>query len=119
MSTVAVPECVIRSVETACLSEAKCLETTWMKHASDLLHEEKLTNADAISWAAYHASRQQCAPQAPVVGSLLPLFYEKAATPAMVKPGMDIVRQASQYLNPGQIPITTFDQPLFARARFF
>ena len=45
-------------------------------------------------------------------------FYEKSATPAMIKHGMDVERQAIQFLNPGQIPITTFDQPLFALAKF-
>ena len=48
---------------------------------------------------------------------LLPLFYEKAATPAMVKHGMNVQRQVIEYLNPGQIPVTTFDQPLFALAK--
>ena len=30
---------------------------------------------------------------------------------------MDLQRQAIQFLNPGQIPVTTFDQPLFALAK--
>ena len=29
---------------------------------------------------------------------------------------MDVQRRATEYLNPGQIPVTTFDQPLFALA---
>ena len=45
-------------------------------------------------------------------------YYEKAATPAMVKHGMNVQRQAIEYLNPGQIPVTTFDQPLFALAKY-
>ena len=45
-------------------------------------------------------------------------FYEKSATPAMVKHGMDVQKQAIEYLNPGQIPVTIFDQPLFALAKF-
>ena len=49
---------------------------------------------------------------------LLPLFYENSATPAMIKHGMDVERQAIQFLNPGQIPITTFDQLLFALKKF-
>ena len=48
---------------------------------------------------------------------MLPLFYEKSATPAMIKHGMDVVKQATNLLNPGQIPVTTFDQPLFALAK--
>jgi hypothetical protein len=49
---------------------------------------------------------------------MLPLFYEKAATPAMIKHGMDVQKQAINFLNPGQVPIITVDQPLFALAKF-
>ena len=54
----------------------------------------------------------------PALCALLPLFYEKSATPVMIKHGMDVERQAFTFLNPGQIPITTFDQPLFSLAKF-
>ena len=50
----------------------------------------------------------------PAVCALLPLFFEKSANPAMIKHGMDMQKQAFQYLNPGQISVTTLDQPLFA-----
>ena len=53
----------------------------------------------------------------PCVCALHPLFYEKAATPAMIKHGMDVKKWTIQYLNPGQIPVTTLDQPLFALAK--
>lgn len=42
------------------------------------------------------------------------MFYEKAATAAMVKRGMTLQQKAIQFWNPGQIPVTTFDAPLFA-----
>ena len=35
----------------------------------------------------------------------------------MIKHGIDVQKWAIQYLNPGQIPVTTFDQPLFALAK--
>ena len=35
----------------------------------------------------------------------------------MIKHGMDVQKWVIQYLNPGQIPVTTFDQPLFALAK--
>ena len=35
----------------------------------------------------------------------------------MVKHGMGVQRQVIDYLNLGQIPVTTFDQPLFALAK--
>ena len=36
----------------------------------------------------------------------------------MIKHGMEVLQQATHFLNPGQIPVTTFDQPLFALAKF-
>ncbi len=54
----------------------------------------------------------------PAVCALLPVFYETAATPSMIKHGMDVQKQAIEYLNPGQISVTTFDQPLFALAKY-
>ena len=50
--------------------------------------------------------------------ALLSLFYEKSATPVMIKHGMDVQKQAITYLNHGQIPNITFDQPLFALTKF-
>ena len=35
----------------------------------------------------------------------------------MVKHGMDVILQATKYVNPGQTPILTVDQPLFALAK--
>ena len=35
----------------------------------------------------------------------------------MIKHGMEIIKRITSHLNPGQIPVTTFDQPLFALAK--
>ena len=32
----------------------------------------------------------------------------------MIKHGLDIQRRAIEWINPGRIPVTTIDQPLFA-----
>ena len=45
---------------------------------------------------------------------LLPLFYDKAATAGMIKHGMNVLNWATEFLNPGQIPVMAFDAPLFA-----
>ena len=36
----------------------------------------------------------------------------------MIKHGVNVLRWATEYLNPGQIPVMTFDAPLFALAKF-
>ena len=47
----------------------------------------------------------------------MPLFYENAHSLAMVKHGMEVIIKATEHLNPGQIPVLTVDQPLYAIAK--
>ena len=51
------------------------------------------------------------------ITSLLPLFFDQAKSVAMIRHSMDVVKQAVDILNPGQVPIITMDQPLFAVAK--
>lgn len=80
--------------------------------------KEDLANDDKMVWNAYYALHQLSLEDPPSVCALLPLFYEKAATPSMIKHAMDVQRQAIAYLNPGQMSVTAFDQPLFAIAKY-
>jgi len=116
-SSVEVPECNMKT-STSRLADAKTQENCWMEHARQRLSKTELCSEDAIAWAAYHSSMQLPGSDPPALTSLLPLFYEKAATPAMIKHGMNVLRQAITFLNPAQIPVITFDQPLFAIAKF-
>ena len=56
-----------------------------------------------------HALKQPVTEDPHAICALLPLFNEKSSTPAMIKHGMNVQRQAITYLNPQQIPVTTFD----------
>ena len=101
----------------SCLDEAQLKEKRWIVHALPLLEKDNLTSEDTLVWAAYHALTQPVTEDPPAICALLPLLNEKSSTPAMIKHGMDVQRQAIKYLNPQQIPVTTFDQPLFALAK--
>ena len=72
----------------------------------ELFDKEDLNREDKITWSAYHAVRE-----------MLPLFYEKASTPAMIKHGMDVLKIAIKFLNPAQIKVMAVDLPLFALAK--
>ena len=62
-----------------------------------------------LSWSAFHAHREKSTSELNLaISSLLPLFEEQAASPAMSRHSMDV-----QYLNPGQTPVMACDQPLF------
>ena len=98
---------------SSCLTEAQSKEKKWIEHALTLVEKDDLTSDNTLGWAAFHALQQPITEDPPALCALLPLFYEKSATPAMIKHGLDIQRQAIKWTNPRQIPVTTFDQPLF------
>ena len=62
-----------------------------------------------LSWSAFHAHHEKGTSELNLaISSLLPLFEEQAASPAMSRHS-----KAVQYLNPGQTPVMACDQPLF------
>ena len=48
---------------------------------------------------------------------LLPLFQEDAATVAMVRHSLDVIKKVVDITNKGQTPVVAVDQPLFAIAK--
>lgn len=77
-----------------------------------LMEKEVIEVEDVIAWSAYHALQESISDNVqPVLTQLLPLFYEKAATAAMIKHGMDMLKKATQFLNPGQISVISLDAP--------
>ena len=86
--------------------------------AIKLMEKEILDEGDAIAWSAYHASWQEISDLLePAITQLLPLFYEKSATAAMIKHEMDVHMRATHFSNPGQIPVIAMDAPLYALAK--
>ena len=111
--SVSVPKSSNRvTVVTKCLEEAKLKEVAWLHHAVQLLKNCHLECGDAVTWATYHASLADGSTIEPVISQLMPVFYEKVVTAAMVKHGMTVQQKTTQFLNPGQIPVTAFDAPL-------
>lgn len=119
-SSVSVPACNLTPVQGEVnVDEAKQQEGRWVSHTLSKLSNDdvNVSAEDSITWAAYHSKNQQQMNGPPAITALLPLFFEKADTPAMIKHGMDVLREATSFLNPGQVPVITLDQPLFALAK--
>ena len=72
-----------------------------------------------MSWSAFHSCRDDCSSSDPptATSSLLPLFQEDAATVAMVRHSLDVIKKLVDITNPGQSPVVTVDQPVFAIAK--
>lgn len=92
-------------------------ENCWIEHSLPLL-ETNLVKGNYVSWSAYHASLVDSSKESPAISSLLPMFNEKAASVSMVKHGMDVLCNLTSYLNPGQVPVRTADQPLYAISKY-
>ena len=91
-------------------------EFSWLRHV-DLSKMDEVTKDATLSWSAYHASRSNVTQILPSINAILPLFSEEATSPAMLRHSMDIVNAAVQHINPGQTPVITVDQPLFAKIK--
>ena len=116
-SSTAVPKAVTSPLEGHLTTEM-VKETSWVEQGIGLLQVKELEKGQAISWAAYHASIQPEIHDPPSIIAMLPLFFEKADSPAMIKHGLDILRDITHFLNPGQIPILACDCPIFAVSKY-
>ena len=47
----------------------------------------------------------------------LPLFQEDAATIAVVRHSLDVIKEVTELVHSGQAPVVAMDQPLFAIAK--
>ena len=69
-------------------------------------------------WSSYHAARSDTVGQPEkCIEALLPLFHEKAATPEMIRHGMELVKKTTEHINPHQAPVLVVDQPLYGLAK--
>ena len=85
-----------------------------MSNLASVVDKETLNEADNLSWAAYHASKQ---PEQNIIPSniaLLPLFRENAHTTCRISHAMQMVMDATNHINSSQIPVIVMDQPLYA-----
>ena len=91
-------------------------EIEWLKSASTITRSSDRLPNYKVSWAAYFAS-QESSPVTPTITSMLPLFQDDSKAVAMIKHGMDVIKAAVNYLNPGQTPFVVVDQLLYAIAK--
>ena len=67
-----------------------------LERAVELTKRDTLEKGDTVAWASYHASNQNVTDNFHLaLTQLMPLFYEKATTAAMVKHGMVVQHRAT------------------------
>lgn len=90
-----------------------------MNSIKEYLENSETASTENISWAAYHANNQDQRhhPVSVTSTALLPLFQDSAHSVATIKHCMDVIKNAVEHINAGQVPVIAFDQPLFAIAK--
>ncbi|CAH0381202.1 unnamed protein product [Bemisia tabaci] len=103
------------------IKEGKSFETTnnWLnKVETELLISSNPPKN--VSWGSFNSTfllENNTSVTHMTTCELLPMFSEVAHTPAMIAHAMKIASESTEYLNKGQIPIMTCDEPLFAIAK--
>ena len=109
-------ESSVKLTDSDTFTKAQKEEWKWLDVAMEILKKQSLQNTYWISWSAC-ASIQEVTISPAAINALLPLFLESVHSVAMIKHSMTVVQAATQHLNPGQVPIITADQPLYAIAK--
>jgi hypothetical protein len=92
-------------------------ECVWLAIAWQHWESETFTADTVSSWSAFHAQRINGPPAVLSLLGMLPLFHEQAHSVSMIRHSMDVVHAAIAKLNPGQVPVIAFDQPLYTLAK--
>ena len=122
-----VPPCILPAADpmlppvpvtfTQQLQKVTHAEHMWLATVDKTLSDSDDGDPGNLSWAAFHAEHDTREKQPLPVSALMPLFRYSANNVAMVRHCFAVVKHVLMKLNPGQIPVLTFDQPLFALAK--
>ena len=91
-------------------------EYNWLSHV-EKHHADDISAESTLSWAACHASRVPDPDILPSVNAMLPFFVEEASSPSTRRHCLEVVKSAVHHLNPGQTPVISVDQPLYAKLK--
>ena len=88
-----------------------------MNHVEEVAEKQNGSASMPVSWAAFHCNSQPTVDKPKSTIALLPIFKDQAHLGAMILHNMNSVKTVVAYLNPGQTPVLTADQPLYALAK--
>ena len=83
----------------------------WLQDVQSTIEDNALQQW--ISWGAYHAIKLDIPSEPNTLSHPLPIFMESANNPRTLYHCMNVIRTATEFLNPGQTPVIAVDQPLY------
>ena len=87
-------------------------EYQWLEQVQKMQGTETVSDQQ-VTWPAFHANILPEPSWEPSITALLPLFHEDSKSVAMMHHALNIIRKATDHVNPGQIPVVTVDQPFY------
>ena len=90
------------------------LNPQWLEKVSAT---EEIDGVVNLTWLAHHASSNRSPEFEVSITPLLPLLRDQAHSVTTIKHVMQKVQDAVAYLNPGQVPVITADQSIYAIAK--
>src|SRR6218665_385514 len=99
------------------LTDAVKADNAWLDDIWQKWQKCSFDSDSVVSWSVYNAQNQAPVQHALSLCGMLPLFHENAHNVSMIRHSMDVVKAAVSKLNPGQVPVITFDQPPYALAK--
>ncbi|KAF4094513.1 hypothetical protein G5714_024591 [Onychostoma macrolepis] len=90
-------------------------DEAWLDHLQTVLIEKDGILQDTpVTYSGFfsHGQRKEDVRPRATVG-VFPVFYEKASSMAMQKHSMLVVMKATEFVNPGQVPVIVADCPLY------
>ena len=91
-------------------------EKQWLDSVADqLLEVEQPDDNLIISWSGFHASNSQNSDEVkPCVSAIMPPFAKSSKSVGMLVHSLNVIKKATNHINPNQKPIAEADQPIFA-----
>ena len=113
-----VPPCYLPSTVEIPESDQPCSQLNFDGLQKVIDNEQLwLQEGGHTSWAVFHDKRSKENKQHADLSALLPIWRDDSKSPSTIRHTIEIIAQAVKHLNPGQTPVVTFDQPLYAIAK--
>ena len=94
------------------IPEDRDKENEWLQKVMEKAEKCKIDDGDLVSWAANHAGSTSSGKLRTQV-ALMPMFRDPSHSFAMIPHCLMTNKLATEFLNPGQIPVKTMDQPFY------
>ena len=107
-------EAQIGCLQLSSIPNVNLKEKPWLKEVHRSISTAIFNDSSKLAWSAYQSALAERNVPAKALTSLIPLFREHTSSAAMVHHAMLLLKKQTEYLNPGQSPVTTVDQPLYA-----